>query len=603
MAWHRRDPSSPTLEAGLRSFGAQALRVLARFFAPRPPTRKDELVALLLGAIEGEGLRRTFERLGTLERAAVGEAAHDPSSRFDADRFQAKYGGVPDFGSPDATISPRPTLLSLFLPGTEAMPRDLAQRLREFVPAPEPAKVKTLEEPPPSATRTVWRRGSKVVAAVPVVHQETASAALHDLLAVLRLVEAGKAAVGESTRRPTGPTLVAVRSVLADGDFYAEEPIRAFAWPMIVQAAGLATARGGRLALTRKGSEALSAPAHDTLRRAWERWILTDLLDEFSRVEAIKGQSGKGKRGLSDPWERRDAIAQALALCPAGRWIAVEEFFRFLRAAGPDWAVTIDPWTLYIAEPRYGSLGYTGSHDWKILEARYGLAFLFEYAATMGLIDVAYAPPEGARPDYFDLWGADDLEFLSRYDGLACIRVNPLGAYCLGLTKAFESAPLERKSTLRVLPTLEVAAVSGPLPPADLLFLERFANRQSDVVWRLERGRILAAAQAGLEPKTLRGFLVARSVAPLPESVDSLLRDAEKRSALVADRGAARLLECADEFQARLLATDPRTKGLCLRAGERHIVVPARKEAAFRRALLDVGYAAAPLGSARKPSR
>ncbi|MCI0587258.1 MAG: hypothetical protein L0323_10505, partial [Planctomycetes bacterium] len=76
--------------------------------------------------------------------------------------------------------------------------------------------------------------------------------------------------------------------------------------------------------------------------------------------------------------------------------------------------------------------------------------------------------------------------------------------------------------------------------------------------------------------------------------------DVAGRLGRVADRGGARLFECADEFTARLLENEGRMRGLCLRAGERHLVVPAGKEGAFRRALLAVGYPAAPLGARDK---
>jgi hypothetical protein len=56
---------------------------------------------------------------------------------------------------------------------------------------------------------------------------------------------------------------------------------------------------------------------------------------------------------------------------------------------------------------------------------------LFEYAATLGVVDVAYAGPRGARDDHRDLPGADARDCLSRYDGLAAIRVNELGAAIL----------------------------------------------------------------------------------------------------------------------------------------------------------------------------
>ena len=88
-------------------------------------------------------------------------------------------------------------------------------------------------------------------------------------------------------------------------------------------------------------------------------------------------------------------------------------------------------WRLYVLDSYYGSLGHAGSRAWDLVEGRYALCVLFEYAATVGLIDVAYTDPRGARDDYRALWGADQLSCLSRYDGLAAVRVNELGAAVL----------------------------------------------------------------------------------------------------------------------------------------------------------------------------
>jgi hypothetical protein len=69
-----------------------------------------------------------------------------------------------------------------------------------------------------------------------------------------------------------------------------------------------------------------------------------------------------------------------------------------------------------------------------------------------------------------------------------------------------------------------------------------------------------------------------------------LIEDVAERGARVHDRGLARLIECADPALATLIANDTRTRKHCLRAGERHLVVPASSDAAFRRALRDVGF-------------
>jgi len=88
----------------------------------------------------------------------------------------------------------------------------------------------------------------------------------------------------------------------------------------------------------------------------------------------------------------------------------------------------------------------------------------------------------------------------------------------------------------------------------------------------------------------LREFLTARSGTAIPDTVSRLPDDVAERSTKLQDRGLARLVECADAALAALIANDTRTRKHCLRAGERHLVVPASSESAFRRALRDAGY-------------
>jgi hypothetical protein len=344
------------------------------------------------------------------------------------------------------------------------------------------------------------------------------------------------------------------------------------------------------LRLTAAGRKALAESGAPTLRRAWKRWLETRLLDELSRIHAIKGQTGKGRRGLTAAAGRRAVIADALADCPVGRWVDVDELFRYMRASGHDFEVARDAWSLYVRSPEYGSLGYEGYGGWEILQGRYVLCVLFEYAATLGLIDVAYVPPAEAREDFRQLWGADDLEYLSRYDGLSYLRLTFLGAYCLGIVDEYQPPLLELRAVLSVLSTLEVVATEASLNAADRIVLERYADLVSDRVWQLTDERLLAALEAGGSLTELSEFLTARSVAPLPEPVVELFREVEERAGLIQDRGAARLILCGDPALATLVANHVRTRRLCLLAGERHLVVPAASERAFRRALRELGY-------------
>src|SRR3954466_4543301 len=71
--------------------------------------------------------------------------------------------------------------------------------------------------------------------------------ALRNVAAVLQLCQAGRLRCSATTRRPSAATVTAVREVLVAGDFYPDEAIAAFAWPLLLQAGGLAELQGSRL--------------------------------------------------------------------------------------------------------------------------------------------------------------------------------------------------------------------------------------------------------------------------------------------------------------------------------------------------------------------
>ncbi|HEV2638041.1 MAG TPA: hypothetical protein VGX23_23030 [Actinocrinis sp.] len=266
---------------------------------------------------------------------------------------------------------------------------------------------------------------------------ETTRDALSNMVGVLSLIEAGQVRCSATTARPSAASVRLVEDALVVGDYYDEQgvetfgPIAAFAWPLLVQAGGLARLVGTKLELTAAGKRALTAPGYAALARLWGRWMAKAPIDEFSRIDAIKGQRTTGT--LTAPARRRAALAEALVSLPAGRWIRVDELFGVLSRLG-DLKVTRGErarWRLYLLDAEYGSLGWAGFGDFPIVEGRYVLCLLLEYAATLGIVDVAYRDPSGARDDFRGNWGADEFEYLSRYDGLAAIRITPLGAAAL----------------------------------------------------------------------------------------------------------------------------------------------------------------------------
>ncbi len=633
----QEEPGIPTVRDALDIRNVDDLKQLLHLLPTNErPTRKGELVDLIDRHLTGEGLPALWEKLDDLQRKAVAETVHSDSPFFNAERFKAKYGALPVFGTKDDrwTWRENPSLLRLFFYSdnrysattSAIMPDDLRKRLLKFVPKPEPVRLDAIDEAPEFIERIekeyefdeeergvtiisgkrayLMRRPKSVrdnVHRIPLIRRDAERAAQQDLLTTLRLIDKGKVAVSDKTFQPSSATMEELGSLLRDGDFYeiktkkekwAEDagPIKAFAWPMLAQAGKLAELHGKKLALTKAGRNALAAPPAETLKLIWQRWLKSKLLDEFSRVCAVKGQQGKGKRGMTAAEDRRAVIVEALRQCPIGKWIKFDDFSRFMQAASYDFEVTRAPWDLYIVDAQYGSLGHAGYHDWNILQARYLMVFLFEYAATLGLIDVAYIDPAQARDDYKRMWGAEDLDFLSQYDGLMYFRLNPLGAYILDLSDKYTPGEIESRVSLAALPSLQINVTAGELSPDETLLLETYAEKESDKVWRLSREKALAAVEGGSQIKELREFLQARDEQPLPETVEGFIVTTERQARALKNIGEALLIECADAELAQLIANHERTKKLCLRAGERHLAVKTDAEEQFRKAVHLLGY-------------
>jgi hypothetical protein len=314
------------------------------------------------------------------------------------------------------------------------------------------------------------------------------------------------------------------------------------------------------------------------------------LIDEMSRIEAIKGQRCVNVLTAVKP--RRQTVAEALAGCPAGEWITVDELFATMRCEGLSPTIARSErglWRLYLGDPEYGSLGYAGYSDWSMLEGRYTLCVLFEYAATLGLLDVTYTRPEGARDDFRGNCAAEDFDCLSRYDGLRAIRLNALGAYALGLAGTYQATG-GTEQELKVLPNLDIVAL-GEIPVGDRLVLDAYAERTSDRVWSLTATALLAARDTGRSLEEFSRFLGNRCHTELPSTVTTLIDDVARRASRLRDLGMTQLVECADPVLATLIANDRRLRTLCCLVGDRHFAIPPEHGAAFRKGLRTLGYA------------
>ncbi len=312
MAYPSNEPQSiPTLFDALQTETVDTLKEQANLISGSEQTRlvrKANLIEFIRQCMVGENLQALWQRLDTLQQAAVAETAHGPNPWFDADRFIAKYGRLPDPGPAHEWIYPRQySLIDLFF-FDEIMPEDLRQRVKSFTPKPEPARLSPLSEIPGewALLYEEWDQAAKKKKVyrnmVPITCRLTERSAIHDLKAVLRLIDAGKLAVSDKTRQPGGAGLKAMTPLLLGGDFY----------------------------------------------------------DDSGYGDDQK------KRGLTAVAKRRAAINQVLKHCPPGQWIAVNDRFRFMRVNGPKFEITRDLESRYVNEPM-NDMDSIHCPDWMLL--------------------------------------------------------------------------------------------------------------------------------------------------------------------------------------------------------------------------------------------
>ncbi len=583
----------------LRDLNVDSLKIFARKLnLPKKLTRKDELLAALDKELQSN-LPGIVARLSEAERQLLAHAVHS-GGEVARENFKAMYSvEMPNldrwaYSRKDAS------LLLMFGKGWEggfAIFDALMESLQRVVPKPPKPNITTLDAIPKihQPAKKSWRE------AIPrqVRIYESSEIAPLELRSVLQLVGSGKLSVTGKGLRPTEASTRLIKRCLVVPDFDTEdfqapsrsygaesvESFRAHAWGVVIQQCGWAKSRHGTLVLTKSGQRLLQEWMPEVFKEGIDSFRDDNYFDEFNRVNHIRGQSGRGKRYLTDPPERRYAILESITHWPVGRWIEFDEAWRFLLASGNNFLLTSEAVTLYFEEQQYGHLG---GHE-HILPRIYMRALLMESLATLGIIDIGYCHPNQLWPDLEGGWGTDEMAFCSRYDGLLYVRLNALGAYCLNVASEYEPAPARPVSPWEVVGNGEIIA-SEDFFPQDAYLLDVWATRDSQGAWWLDAGKILDYLASGGSIMDISRFLIEKSQNELPEVLEGWLSGIAAKASAVRGIEQALLLEMCDEATAAGIAEHDNAGALSRHAGGEYLVVATKNLRAFRNALKKLGY-------------
>lgn len=408
--------------------------------------------------------------------------------------------------------------------------------------------------------------------------------------------------MGAIGKRPSGYAQQVIQGALIGGDFALEIPIalrskyssnddegvvRTHAWAVLLQQCGWAVARVDRLKLSEAGVRMLTGGHMAEFREGVLRLVEDDDFDELERIPNLRRQSLYSRRLLTRPSARRKAILASMKGWPMKKWIPIAEALRFTRASENSFVTCTDSTSLNLA-----NLRPTGSdHASELLDRQYLRAFLFEILGTLGVVDLAYTFPHNLWPDFGRPWQTDHMSFCGRYDGLLYARLNPLGAYCLGLIDDYENSAASGKRFFKILPNFEIVCLDhSALPPPVAHMLNWLAKPNGDFVWKIEGDSMLEYLESGGSMRDLLNFMEGYSEFGVPETVRKYIEDLGRKARGLVGSEDAILFEAADEATATLIANDPGASKYCCKAAGRLLVVRKKNQRAFHNAVKRMGY-------------
>ncbi len=537
--------------------------------------RKDELINEYVNFITNNA-QDIWSRLDDTSKLAMSDVIYSDLEYLDSYKFTAKYNDEAIFATGEGYWGRDTTLLGcLFLTSERILTNYTQEIFKPFAVKPPAFKVPAINKLP----QDIQTRSSQL-------------SAIKELQAILQLIEFKPLKVSDKTNMPSSATITLLNKLFEGGDYYQGiklpydkiGDIKAIGWIFLLQAGKLIKRTGMSVSLTAKGKKALVGDLPDELKSLWSCWLNNKILDEFKRIHNIKGQASKiMKRGYTDPFERRQKIESLLKILPANAWLSIDDVAKAFLVNNLEFQVTNNQaWGLYIGDPDYGSLAGQGN-TWHIIEESYLLCVLFEYAATVGMIDVAFTSPVERRySSYSDLWCAEELDLISRYDGLTHIKITDLGSYILGNSDLFE---MELPETTITISDKNIIYVNSVLIPVELkqtlnIFAENIAEQQ----WQLSEQSIAKALKNSAKLTELRAIFNSYDVKISP-SLEELLDDFTNNTNKLKLKDKLFLYECATSSLANSIMRN-KAMSYAIRADDLLIAIPEKNQAKFSAEML-----------------
>jgi hypothetical protein len=310
---------------------------------------------------------------------------------------------------------------------------------------------------------------------------------------------------------------------------------------MLCTIGGLLTVMEGEYVPGGKAISLIELPHEQLVKKMFEAYLKSKNYDEISAIKGLAARRGH------NPSDARQNIAEELKYCRPGQAVYTKEFEVILRITAQSFARK---------EAKYVIEAGTNAYNYGVEWGRYErplIRTILSFFGALGIIDIAWEEDP-----------VSDVYAGQRRRLPIAFRINPLGAYVLGLSGSY-TAPAAPKAAIKggftVLPDYTIVVPDSSDRFRHEFYFEKLFTKVSATdeasIYKLDFETAVRAVDSGAGVAGLRGYLSA-SDKPVPDNVAHALDDWEKQADRIRLRQVT-ILECDD---AALLEEVTRYKGM-----------------------------------------
>lgn len=326
-------------------------------------------------------------------------------------------------------------------------------------------------------------------------------------------------------------------------------------------------------------------------KTGYESYHLHDLLTHLQGLHNLRGGHYEQSHQANEK-QVRASLMKLLRRLPVGQWMAVENLVQYCLYRDVDLDIVDKSFAKnYLHFQQATTRKYYDSERVSIGKGLYkdvvfvpfmkAAMFLF---SILGIVDLAYNLPENPMVQ------EAGKKYLSVFDGLRYIRLNPLGAYLIGVAETYAAQIEEERAELLLDDKRLIVAIEGK-DRLKTLVLEKIADKISDKCYKVNYQSFLKECTSKADIERKIELFYTQVAAKPPHIWQEFLDEVSQKINPLTPKQTMTVYKLNQNKELiHLIARDEVLKKYLFKAEDYHIVIDSKHIGKVKKRLEEFGY-------------